>query len=85
MAQGGHPTHSPLTAGSMPTLPSTASGKQDRPSHRLPQPAAVTYVKHQPVPYSPFSSKYKDYLPPKPIKSKMCHFITSLWLDIFNV
>lgn len=82
VAQRGHPTHSPLTAGSMPTLPSMASRKQDPPPSST---CCSHYVKHHPVPYPPFSSKYKEYLPPKPTKRKMCHFDTSLWLDNFNV
>lgn len=71
VAQGSYPTHTPLTAGSMPNLPSMASGKQDVPSHPLPQ----STVKHQPVPYPRFSNKYKEYLPPKPTKRNVsfCH------------
>ena len=74
---GGHPPHrSPFPAG--------PRGNRT-PSPRSSSACCSHYVKPQPVPHPPFSCKYKDHLAPKPSKGKTRRFVTSLWLDTFNV
>lgn len=85
VAQGGHLSHSLLTAGSMPALPSMASGKQDPPSpHPLPQPAAVTMCNTSLSSLLHFPASTRNIYHPSPSKES-CHFANSLALDIFNV